>query len=138
MLALLVVLVTICAGVESHGTHLSNHQHRIKELKEKWSVEHVIRDIDHIKEDLSEMLNYTDEIPEHEMLFFMIRMHDFDDNGGLDGIEMRIALAHSMEHSDDFNHSPEAIERAIEDALKFDDNNDGVVDYAEFRKHRPD
>ncbi|KAG8178226.1 hypothetical protein JTE90_025110 [Oedothorax gibbosus] len=77
-------------------------------LKKKWTVDSVIRDVE---------------------------MHDFDDNGGLDGIEIRAALNHRMEHlSEEEAHEAVDVEQMVEEFINiFDKNNDGVVDYAEFR-----
>ncbi|XP_015924343.3 multiple coagulation factor deficiency protein 2 homolog [Parasteatoda tepidariorum] len=109
-------------------------------FKRKWGVEHVMRDLEHIKHDIKEMMDLktTGKLSQLEMLFYMIRMHDFDNNGGLDGIEFRVALSHSLEHNTDAvneERTAEKIEEMIENLMKVDDNNDGFINYGELRSH---
>lgn len=108
-----------------------NAHNYAQDIREKWSSKHLIRDLDHIKEDVKLILdlNVTGEMTENERTFYLIRMHDFDDNGGLDGIEIRAALLHAYHDTEGEN-----IEVRIEDLMQYDESNDGFVDYGEFRR----
>ncbi|GFS49812.1 multiple coagulation factor deficiency protein 2-like protein [Nephila pilipes] len=73
-------------------------------------------------------LTETGEMSQSEMTFYMIRMHDFDDNGGLDGIELRTAFSHSLEHMSDPDENPDSVDNLVDDVLRFDENENGIVD----------
>ncbi|GFQ65771.1 uncharacterized protein TNCT_640511 [Trichonephila clavata] len=91
----------------------------------------------HIKEDVKSVmkLRETGEMSQSEMTFYMIRMHDFDDNGGLDGIELRTVFSHSLEHLSDPEMHAVSIESLIDDVLTFDDDGNGIVDYGELHRN---
>ncbi|XP_054711479.1 multiple coagulation factor deficiency protein 2 homolog [Uloborus diversus] len=131
--SILIIVVVSCHD----GRH--NHERRSERLKERWGMEAVVRDLEHIKEDIEDMVELSEmgELSKNEMIFYLIRMHDFDDNGGLDGIELRAALSHTWEHMEatDPRDKPFAIESLIDEVLTFDDSKDGIVDYSEFRRH---
>ncbi|XP_035220657.1 multiple coagulation factor deficiency protein 2 homolog [Stegodyphus dumicola] len=62
-------------------------------------------------------------------------MHDFDDNGKLDGLELVAAMTHAMEHSDDHNLPFQEKEAIVDSFFSYDDNMDGFISYPELRRH---
>lgn len=101
-----------------------------------------MRDVDHIKEDLANLVDIRNagEMTEEQVTFYFFRMHDFDDNTMLDGIELTSAMQHSLEHFVDPSHlGPESFESVIlmvDGLLMLDTNNDGFVSYPEMRANK--
>ena len=122
------------------GAHV-NHTHEIKaeRLKQKWGADNVIRDLEHLKEDLASVIELLDvgKLAENELAFYIVKMHDFDDNGGVDGIELRVAVEHSMDHVSDISEEEREskFEQLIDEVLEWDLNYDGYVDYGEVTQH---
>lgn len=75
-----------------------------------------------------------------ESIFYLMRMHDFDDNNHLDGIELMSAFTHAHgSHDggkeDDEHHSQaplETIVQLVDDTMKHDTNMDGFLSFAEW------
>ena len=40
----------------------------------------------------------SSDIPKEQAAFYYTKLHDFDNNGGLDGIELLHAVKHSLSH----------------------------------------
>lgn len=109
----------------------------LQEIRKKWGARELVRDLDHIKEDVKKMtkLQALGEIKTDEVIFYFFRMHDFDDNNKLDGLELSIAMKHTMEHSDNpTTISDVDLTNAIDSFLDNDENKDGYLTYAEIRK----
>ncbi|XP_075751425.1 longistatin isoform X1 [Rhipicephalus microplus] len=101
-----ILYCALCVTIFSSCVHAHNHAHSHSKLpkavqfREKWDATRLIRDADHIKEDLANLVDIRDagEMTEEQVTFYFFRMHDFDDNSMLDGIELTSAMQHSMEH----------------------------------------
>ncbi|XP_038668960.1 multiple coagulation factor deficiency protein 2 isoform X2 [Scyliorhinus torazame] len=78
------------------------------------------------------------EMTPQELQLHYFKMHDYDGNNLLDGLELISAITHvHKEESGGQGHpmSEEEIVSLIDDVLRDDDkNNDGYIDYAEFAK----
>ncbi|KAF8768057.1 Multiple coagulation factor deficiency protein like [Argiope bruennichi] len=110
----------------------------LQELRKRWGASDIIRDLDHIKQDVQKItkLQDTGEISTNEALFYFLRMHDFDDNRKLDGHELLAAMTHALEHHEtEKPMSIEEKENIVDSFFAYDDNNDGLISYPELRKH---
>ncbi|GIY84197.1 uncharacterized protein CDAR_462391 [Caerostris darwini] len=110
----------------------------LQELRKRWGAADIIRDLDHIKQDVQKITKLQDsgEISTNEALFYFLRMHDFDDNRKLDGHELLAAMTHALEHRE--NQKPMDIEEKeviVDSFFAYDDNHDGFISYPELRKH---
>lgn len=87
------------------------------------------------EEDIEEKVDLDSE---ESVRFHFFKLHDQDNNGKLDGLELYAAiLHHSAKHeSENEEHqsmSHEQITKIIDEVLKLEDaNEDGFVDYYEF------
>ncbi|KAI9533805.1 Multiple coagulation factor deficiency protein 2 [Dissostichus eleginoides] len=99
----------------------------------------MVQDKDHIMEHLEGVIDKpeTDMTPQELQLHYF-KMHDYDGNNLLDGLELATAISHVHreergEHSQPMKEEDLIV--LIDDVLKDDDkNNDGYIDYAEFAK----
>ncbi|XP_013791616.1 multiple coagulation factor deficiency protein 2 homolog [Limulus polyphemus] len=113
-----------------------------EEIRRKWDAVEIVRDLDHIKEDMNNImeLQETGAISPNDFLFYFFRMHDFDDNKMLDGIELIAAVRHSFDHS----NQPEAgmpldeLVQIVDSFFKYDDDKNGFLTYPEMRKNLGD
>uniref|UniRef100_L7M060 EF-hand domain-containing protein n=1 Tax=Rhipicephalus pulchellus TaxID=72859 RepID=L7M060_RHIPC len=107
------------------------------ELHHKWSAAEVVRDLEHIKQDVAKMLHLQSigELSPEEVYFYYFRMHDFDENNLLDGHELKAAMLHTVAHHPGGENSvPEAaIAAYVDAAMKSDANQDGFISYPEIR-----
>ncbi|XP_077341762.1 multiple coagulation factor deficiency protein 2 isoform X2 [Lithobates pipiens] len=99
----------------------------------------VIQDKDHIMEHLEGVVNKPEsEMSPQELQLHYFKMHDYDGNNLLDGLELATAISHvhksgSAEHAQAIDE--QEMITLVDDVLKDDDfNNDGYIDYAEFAK----
>ncbi|XP_034041216.1 multiple coagulation factor deficiency protein 2 [Thalassophryne amazonica] len=101
----------------------------------------MVQDKDHIMEHLDGVIDKPEkEMTPQELQLHYFKMHDYDGNNLLDGLELVTAITHvhqrgceKGEHSQPMKE--EEIMNLIDDVLRDDDkNNDGYIDYAEFAK----
>ncbi|XP_064473569.1 multiple coagulation factor deficiency protein 2 homolog isoform X1 [Ornithodoros turicata] len=107
-----------------------------KSIKEAFSSLRFIRDLDHIKEDIGKiaLLEPDDDISHKKMIFYFFRMHDFDSNGLLDGLELLAAVQHHEAGKSSREHvSFQTYIDAVDSTLELDKNRDGFVSYSELR-----
>ncbi|KAM6220395.1 multiple coagulation factor deficiency protein 2 [Rhynchocyon petersi] len=73
-----------------------------------------------------------------ELQLHYFKMHDYDGNNLLDGLELSTAIAHTHKEGRSEQAPPmneEELMSLIDSVLKDDDkNNDGYIDYAEFAR----
>ncbi|XP_077439116.1 multiple coagulation factor deficiency protein 2 isoform X2 [Vanacampus margaritifer] len=115
--------------VES-AAHISGHGRLDKNM---------VQDKDHIMEHLEGVIDKPEkEMSPQELQLHYFKMHDYDGNNLLDGLELATAITHVHreergEHSQPIGE--EDLIRLIDNVLRDDDkNNDGYIDYAEFAK----
>lgn len=99
----------------------------------------VVHDREHIMEHLEGVVEKPEvEMSPQELQLHYFKMHDYDGNNLLDGLELATAISHV--HKEGSNDHAQAISEQelmvmIDDVLRDDDlNNDGFIDYAEFAK----
>jgi len=109
----------------------------LQELRKRWGAADIIRDLEHIKNDVQKIskLQDTGEITTNEALFYFLRMHDFDDNKKLDGHELLAAMTHALEHSSSQGMDFQEKEAIVDSFFAYDDDHDGQISYPELRKH---
>ena len=70
------------------------------------------------------------------MKFHYFRLHDYDGNKKLDGLELMKALSHYHNESgieDKESTTEDAMAKTVDQILSYDDtNNDGYIDYPEY------
>ncbi|XP_067137938.1 multiple coagulation factor deficiency protein 2 homolog [Centruroides vittatus] len=96
-----------------------------------------ISDINHIKFDFMKILNIKNigEITTDDAVFYFHKMHDYDGNNNLDGIELYQSFRHSWPNSENkLIRDENEISELIDSFLLFDENNDGMLTYAEYKK----
>ncbi|XP_061766890.1 multiple coagulation factor deficiency protein 2 homolog [Nerophis ophidion] len=99
----------------------------------------VVQDKDHIMEHLEGVIDKPEkEMSPQELQLHYFKMHDYDGNNLLDGLELATAIMHVHREEKGENSQPmreEDLMNLIDDVLRDDDlNNDGYIDYAEFAK----
>lgn len=151
--ALTVVVATVSAtGTStkhrsSHQEHPRHHQHMEKHHMPKSKAEggsvltdkELLRDREHLQEDLQGELTpeQISSMSERELEYHYFKVHDFDKNHKLDGLELLAALGHVVQHGDeddrlDLKHLP-MVEEMIDEVFKDGDRNkDGFLTYSEY------
>ena len=91
----------------------------------------------HIKEHLKEEIDLTeDQMSDEDFMFHYFRLHDYDGNRKLDGLEIMHAISHYQNESgitDKESTSEEANAKTVDEILSMDDlDSDGYIDYPEY------
>lgn len=99
----------------------------------------MIQDKDHIMEHLEGVIDKPEkEMTPQELQLHYFKMHDYDGNNLLDGLELATAITHVHREERGDSSPPmkeEELIALIDDVLRDDDrNNDGYIDYAEFAR----
>ncbi|XP_012682753.1 multiple coagulation factor deficiency protein 2 [Clupea harengus] len=99
----------------------------------------MVQDKDHIMEHLEGVIDKPEsDMSPQELQLHYFKMHDYDGNNLLDGLELATAITHVHKEERGENTQPmkeEDLISLIDDVLRDDDkNNDGYIDYAEFAK----
>ncbi|KAG8443643.1 hypothetical protein GDO86_008986 [Hymenochirus boettgeri] len=97
----------------------------------------VVQDKDHIMEHLEGVVEKPEaEMSPQELQLHYFKMHDYDGNNLLDGLELATAISHVHRSEDNVQMLKEdELINLIDGVLRDDDkNNDGYIDYAEFAK----
>ncbi|NXN94397.1 MCFD2 protein, partial [Rhinopomastus cyanomelas] len=99
----------------------------------------LVQDKEHIMEHLEGVIEKPEsEMSPQELQLHYFKMHDYDGNNLLDGLELATAISHV--HKEEGGEQSQAMKEEelislIDDVLRDDDkNNDGYIDYAEFAK----
>ncbi|XP_070788444.1 multiple coagulation factor deficiency protein 2 isoform X2 [Pituophis catenifer annectens] len=99
----------------------------------------MVQDKDHIMEHLDGVVDKPEaEMSPQELQLHYFKMHDYDGNNLLDGLELATAISH-VHRQGDGEHvqtiKEDELINLIDGVLRDDDkNNDGYIDYAEFAK----
>ncbi|CAH6778069.1 multiple coagulation factor deficiency protein 2 isoform X1 [Phodopus roborovskii] len=98
-----------------------------------------VHDQEHIMEHLEGVIDKPEtEMSPQELQLHYFKMHDYDGNDLLDGLELSTAITHV--HKEEGSEqapvmSEDELINIIDGVLRDDDkNNDGYIDYAEFAK----
>lgn len=101
----------------SHEHHQPHYQlHRPPESEGSHSVPKItqdtnlLRDAEHIREDLENLIPSEDtkKMSPEELEFYYFKLHDFDNNTKLDGLEILQAIQHVMHNEDSSEHNTNA------------------------------
>nr|XP_056709256.1 multiple coagulation factor deficiency protein 2 [Euleptes europaea] len=114
--------------------HADGSHHRTGRLDRN-----MVQDKDHILEDLDGVIDKPEsEMSPQELQLHYFKMHDYDGNNLLDGLELATAISHVHKEDGSEPTQPmkeEELINLIDDVLRDDDKNyDGYIDYAEFAK----
>ncbi|XP_048202490.1 multiple coagulation factor deficiency protein 2 homolog [Perognathus longimembris pacificus] len=98
-----------------------------------------VHDQEHIMEHLEGVINNPEaEMSPQELQLHYFKMHDYDGNNLLDGLELSTAITHVHKEEGSEQAPPmseDELINIIDGVLRDDDkNNDGYIDYAEFAK----
>ncbi|KAE8600702.1 hypothetical protein XENTR_v10013367 [Xenopus tropicalis] len=98
----------------------------------------VVQDKDHIMDHLDGVIEKPEaEMSPQELQLHYFKMHDYDGNNLLDGLELATAISHVHKSTEEPTQAmkEEDLISLIDDVLRDDDkNNDGYIDYAEFAR----
>ncbi|XP_046885147.1 multiple coagulation factor deficiency protein 2 [Hypomesus transpacificus] len=99
----------------------------------------MVQDKDHIMEHLEGVIDKPEnDMSPQELQLHYFKMHDYDGNNLLDGLELATAISHVHKEERGEDSQPmkeEDLISLIDDVLRDDDkNDDGYIDYAEFAK----
>lgn len=99
----------------------------------------MFQDKDHILEHLEGVIDKPEkDMTPQELQLHYFKMHDYDGNDLLDGLELATAITHVHREERGESSQPmkeEELIALIDDVLRDDDkNSDGYIDYAEFAK----
>ncbi|KAF6735257.1 Multiple coagulation factor deficiency-like protein 2 [Oryzias melastigma] len=113
------------------AAHIPSHHTRLDK--------NIVQDQDHIMEHLEGVIDKPEkDMTPQELQLHYFKMHDYDGNNLLDGLELATAITHVHKEEKGEHSQPmkeEDLIALIDDVLKDDDkNNDGYIDYAEFAK----
>ncbi|KAK7798031.1 hypothetical protein U0070_009028 [Myodes glareolus] len=131
---LCVLFWTFCAPhAGAHDPGAGTHQGSVGLDK------NTVHDQEHIMEHLEGVIDKPEkEMSPQELQLHYFKMHDYDGNSLLDGLELSTAITHV--HKEEGSEqapvmSEDELISIIDGVLRDDDkNNDGYIDYAEFAK----
>ncbi|XP_022096704.1 multiple coagulation factor deficiency protein 2-like [Acanthaster planci] len=116
-----------------------------QEKKSKFHDPEMVRNKEHVQEHLEELTGgqkREEDMTDEELEFHYFKLHDFDNNTKLDGLEILAAINHVMgDDKPSLNMTPEQAREIrllehmemIDQVLAEDDfNNDGYLTYLEF------
>ncbi|XP_059156358.1 multiple coagulation factor deficiency protein 2 homolog isoform X4 [Physella acuta] len=104
-----------------------------------------VHNADHILEHLEKVVatKSKDQMTEEELEFHYFKLHDYDNNNKLDGVEIGKALTHfhdedqRLEKDERRIVSDRQLSVSVDGALnQLDTSTDGYVDYVEFRRNK--
>ncbi|KAH6928786.1 hypothetical protein HPB50_019507 [Hyalomma asiaticum] len=105
----------------------------LEKLRSRYSAVQISRDSEHIKRDLSRVLLFAQQgdLDTEETTFYFMRMHDYDENNHLDGLELMQAFDHLLEHNNETSTETKLV-AMVDNLLTVDANNDGLVSFPEW------
>lgn len=113
---------------------LADEAHEHSKLRDSKHV----HDKEHIKEHLKDVTDVKEEpMSDEDLQFHYFKLHDYDNNNKLDGVELGNAMTHfhDEDNSQDTSntYTDEQLSSMIDQILEEDDmNKDGYIDYTEF------
>ncbi|PSN44538.1 hypothetical protein C0J52_14683 [Blattella germanica] len=86
----------------------------------------LLHDADHIREDLGEWVSNVDthKMTPEELEFHYFKLHDFDNNTKLDGLEILQAIHHTVHYNEEQNEEGEDKEKEVADNTNRSDQDD--------------
>ncbi|XP_078000690.1 multiple coagulation factor deficiency protein 2 homolog isoform X1 [Glandiceps talaboti] len=146
LVCIIIIITTavVLSIISPTAGHSREHHHTATgDASNKFHDPSVVRDKEHVKEHLKGVAGEVDEneMSDEELEFHYFKMHDFDNNTKLDGLEMLAALSHMIDHDIEMDDKlSQEIEtrigyytEIIDKVLEEDDfNNDGYLTYLEY------
>ncbi|XP_065215109.1 multiple coagulation factor deficiency protein 2 homolog [Planococcus citri] len=138
---ILLLLGTLIEAKGPHHPHASHHHYHPQPSPHKKLTkdEHILHDKQHINEDLGDKWSDDQYLTDEEMEFRYFKVHDYDNNTKLDGLEIYQAIKHSLDYSNSDVLTEAKIEKEdtiiglIDQVLLEDDTDfDGYLSYAEY------
>ncbi|XP_014271307.1 multiple coagulation factor deficiency protein 2 homolog [Halyomorpha halys] len=149
---LMFVCQMVVEGRGPHHPHGSPHYRPTPGSPKITMDADLLHDTGHIQEDLGKSVNIEDlnRLSPEELEFQYFKIHDYDNNTKLDGLEILQAIRHTIEHSntgelskgahdnignksltipEDFNYFVDLIDQVLEED---DHDRDGYLSYTEY------
>ncbi|BFZ11514.1 hypothetical protein BsWGS_14553 [Bradybaena similaris] len=132
-------------GQQAHQPTQAGHGHGHHGKPLEFASE--IHNADHILEHLQKVVSTKtkEQMTEEELEFHYFKLHDYDNNNKLDGVEIGKALTHIHEEGDTEAAKAEQ-QKVMADSeianivdsviLDNDENNDGYIEYFEFKRRQ--
>lgn len=134
------------SAVAEEGTPETSDD-KLATVRRKYGRKDIVQDIEHLKEDLKMItdLQLEGKLTEDETVFYFFRMHDFDNNNKLDGLELLAAMQHTEnhDHSSSNTDSDKKVDiqrfiMSVDSLLLLDKDNDGFLEYSELQASADD
>ncbi|XP_065919885.1 multiple coagulation factor deficiency protein 2 homolog [Dysidea avara] len=129
-----VMFLAVVLGQEDHqeDEHFANFLHSNDHIHNKEHLQEHLKDF--TGDDMS-----LDSKNEEEIEFHYFKLHDYDNNNKLDGLELAAAMTHFHNEDGSKSKAPtlsdEQLAQIVDQVLNDDDiNNDGYVHYYEFAR----
>eukprot|EP00794_Sanderia_malayensis_P019978 gene19978-21936_t len=130
---LLVILVCVSHAIADQEQNKAANSQRKAPVHDSKHIHNK----EHIKEHLQEFTDVKDQqLDDDNLQFHYFKVHDYDNNDMLDGIELANAMSHyhdeeTGEQAEEYTE--DELESMVDQILEEDDiNNDGFIDYPEF------
>ena len=139
LLCLAVCLISVTAQPQPRRPAKMTPE-KAEQLRKKYSGGGFVRDIEHIKEDLKHLIQYSGDgtFTTEESIFYVMRMHDFDDNNQIDGLELLRAFGHAHGEDGAYHYGEETpmetLVQLVDETMQYDTNSDGLLSFAEWVK----
>lgn len=138
--------LSICHSLKGPHHPSGHHQHHSPQVDRNapklTQDTQLLRDVEHIKEDFEEQGFKTkvENMSPEELEFHYFKLHDFDNNSKLDGLEILKAIQHTVHETGADENEHEGSETQfqyfidlIDQVLAEDDqDNDGFLSYGEY------
>lgn len=127
----IIAFIALFYFVSSDDVHDAGQRNLLHDSK-------VTHDKEHIKEHLKDEIDLKDEqMSDEDLQFHYFKLHDYDNNNKLDGIELMNAMTHYHDEESDegksHQYTDDEMGNMIDQILEEDDlNKDGYIDYPEF------
>ncbi|XP_026858327.2 multiple coagulation factor deficiency protein 2 [Electrophorus electricus] len=139
LLLLFSCMLCVRSHTSHHGQAAGSHQEGNAYPSITRLDKNMVQDKDHIMEHLDGVIDKPEsDMTPQELQLHYFKMHDYDGNNLLDGLELATAIAHVHKEERDGKNQPmkeEELIHLIDEVLRDDDrNDDGYIDYAEFAR----
>ncbi|XP_029608954.1 multiple coagulation factor deficiency protein 2 [Salmo trutta] len=134
------LLLVSCFLLSVRSHEQAAHEHPPESHRPNMHLDkNMVHDREHIMEHLEGVIDKPEsDMSPQELQLHYFKMHDYDGNNLLDGLELATAITHVHKEEKGEDSQPmkeEDLTSLIDDVLRDNDkNNDGYIDYAEFAR----